>query len=204
MSNEIQVPEQHVRLKDTKFSWRKDELGNKRASITLAIPYLTMEGLVASLQDEKVQQYVLDLVDSAIYKQARQQTDDDTNPVNTQDKLDVSKLSLIYIANQPSSDRRGSSISDDEWKVFVEDYTTIMPEIASKTSDQCVMAAALFRKKFSTVKTDKKTLAILDTLLDRYIAASSRLEEVENVVSYLSEKVKELLNATPADYATAL
>lgn len=196
--SKIPVPFPGVAMTERKFHFKKDDLGNKRPTINLALPNVTLEGLVNALQDAKVQNLVLGAVNDLIYDQARVQVGDDANPVNTQEQLDLSKLSLEFIANLPPAERRGGGISKEVWEAFGKDYLSVMPAITGKTLDQTSNAVKLFLAKFQPCKTNKPVLKVLRDLLAMYVSNTQNLEEFAECVEFLDKKAESLLNMDEA------
>lgn len=196
--SKIPVPFPGVAMAERKFHFKKNELGDKRPSVTLALPLLTIEGLIAALEDTKKQEIILSAVNELIVDQARIQVGDDNNPVNSQEQLDVSKLSFDYIANLPPAERRGGGIAKEIWEAFGKDYLAVMPAVTGKTAEQCGNAAKLFLAKFQPCKTNKPVLKKLQELLALYAGTTSNLEEFQDCVKFLDSKITDLLNADEA------
>lgn len=181
------------------FFFKKDELGNKRPTINLALPYLTMEGLITALGDEKQAKLILDMVnDEIIYGAARQQVNDEQSPVNEQSQLDLTKLTLEFIANLPPAERRGGGIPKEVWEAFSKDYLAIMPAVTGKTADQVGNAVKLHVAKYQPCKTNKKVLKVLQDQLAVYTANTQNLEEFGGAVEFLNKKLETLLQADEA------
>lgn len=210
------IPAPLVVNKDEKFSFRKPtvadkvtgEMPEKRSPVTLTLPIPTWEGFVTSLrnpdptQQKKMQDYVLSLLEDAIVEKARQQVSpDDTlaTPVNKQDDLDISQLTLEYLANEPKIDRRGRGIAKEVWEAFVQDYVAVMPGVTGMAAEKVALAAMLFRNKLVSVKTQKEVLMVLEKRLLQWIDATPNLADYEDVAKYLTEKLDTYLKAPEQD-----
>ena len=180
-------------LTECKYNFRKDKLGNKRPSVNLKLPFITVDGLVESLSDEKIVNFVLEVVNDSIYQAAKSQISDEEKPVNTQEELDINSLSLQFLANMPPAERRGGGIPKETWEAWGEDYMEIMPTATGKKREHVQNGLTFMLKKFQPVKTDKLVLAKLKELLDIYITSTERLDEFEVCVKFLAEKVDSLL-----------
>jgi hypothetical protein len=195
----INVPANAKRYasKEVKFNFRKNaELGTKRPSISLAINFLTLEGLVDILEggDEKEIALVLETLQSPILTEARNQVDE--NEAITQDSLDSSKLTWNYISRLEPAARRGGGIPKETWEAFVADYIEVMPAVTGKTKDQVTRAASLLGNKLSSVKGNKPVLTFLRDALDVYFSATSKSEEFVECYEFLVNKADALLKAS--------
>lgn len=184
--------------REYKFSFKKqmvkDELGMeiKRPPVTLNVPVPTFNGLVDALDNEKVASFVLDLVEEAIKDQVRSQLSDEEKPVNRQEDLDISKLTLQYIANMPKSERTGGGISKDTWADWEKDYIEAMAPI--RTLEKATKAAKLFVGRFAQCRTDKPVLQFLRTQLATWATETKNLEEYGEVFQYLDNRATDLIN----------
>jgi len=185
--------------KEVKFNFRANkELGTKRASVSLPIKVLTLQGLVAILEggDEKQVSLVLETLQAPILEQARAQVDENENI--SVDTLDNSKLSWEYISRLEPAARRGGGIPKETWEAFVIDYNEVMPAVTGKTAEQVARASALLGNKFAAVKTNKQVLGFLATQLDLYFSATAKAEEFVDCYEFLKNKAAALLAADDA------
>lgn len=180
----------------------ENELGEKqpdykRPTVKLEVPVPTFDGLVASLnKDEsgKVASFLLSLIEQEIYLEARNQVNE-KDPFEQKD-LDLNALTLEALANRPASERKGSAISDELWKLFENDYITVMSSVASdKTEKQIKTAAELMVNKFSKIREKKNIIATLRSYLQQWYAATSLGEELSAVYDYLDDRAVRLINA---------
>lgn len=199
--NQINVPQGagNYQAKEVKFNFRQNkELGTKRPSISLAINFLTLQGLVSILEsgNEKQINLVLETLQVPILEQARSQVDE--NESITQDTLDSSKLSWEYISTLEPAARRGGGIPKEVWEAFVADYTEVMPAVTGKTTEQVGRAASLLGNKFAAVKTNKQVLGFLAEQLDLYFSSTPKAEEFVECYEFLKNKAEALLKADDA------
>lgn len=183
-------------MREVKFNFRKDSLGNKRASIVKQIPVPTLAGLVAIIEaGGKQLDLVLDTLADVVYAQARQQVDAEDY---TDDKWDVNALAWDVIANLPKAERRGGGIPKETWEAFSADYIQVMPAVTGKTLEQTGNAAKLFVAKLAPVKTNKKVIAHLQDLLNIWFTNTPNAEDYADVYEFLSNKAETLLKADEA------
>src|SRR5712664_478130 len=190
-----------VEMKEVKYHFKKDELGNKRPTVGLYVPTPTWDGLNAALSDTtaddkgvtigtKVKNLILEMLGNLAAEHVRLQVNDDKNPVNKQEELDTSKLSLAFIASIPPSERRGGGISKETWADFFKDYLAVMPEKTGKKPEQVENAAKLFVARLQPVKTQKKILAFLQDMLNLWYTSTTDdgREEFAEVKEFLDGK----------------
>lgn len=185
-------------LKSYKFHFKKDDLGNKRPSIDLALATPTLEGVISALGNEKQAEYIIEVLAQEIYKAARLQVGDEQKPVNKQEELDPTKLTLEALANMPKAERTGGGISKEIWEAFSKDYIAVMPAITGKSAEQISNAAKLMLAKFQPVKTQKKVLSFLKDQLSMWYSNTQNAEEFAECYEFLDEKAKTLLAADEA------
>jgi hypothetical protein len=214
-SEELNVPAPLTVDKEEKFSFRKPtklneigEMPEKRPAVTLTLKVPTWDGFIAELRndpDDKKKSYVLSLIEDAIIEAARVQVSGDGGtPVNTQEELDASKLTLSFLANEPRSDRRGRGIDKETWEAFEQDYISVMPGVTGKTGEQVKVAAGIFAKKLVAVKTNKPVLNALAKRLEEWASNTPNLPDFEDVYKFLSGKLDNLLKAPEENLLDAL
>lgn len=187
-------------VKEVKFNFRENkELGTKRASVSLQLQFLNLDGLIDIINrnDAKEVALVLETLQAPIVSQARDQVD--ANETITQDKLDMVALSWNAIANQEPAARRGGGIPKEQWEAFVADYLEVMPAVTGKTPEQVKNAATILGNKFSAVKTNKPVLEFLAAQLDLYFTSTPNASEYVDCYEFLKNKATTLLSANDAD-----
>lgn len=195
--------------REYKFSFKKqtvkDELGMdiKRPPVILTVPIPTFDGLLEALADTKVSSFVIDLVEEAIKDQVRSQLSDEDKPVNRQEDLDLTKLTLSYIANMPKSERTGGGISKEVWTDFEKDYVEVMVPIR-KDEVRVSKAAALFTGRLAKCRTDKPVLNFLRKQLGTWAENTPNIEDYAEVYKFLDDKITEYLNKDNPDLLAAL
>ena len=202
----------HFRDEEVKFSFKKRKAEGvdagqepeKRAPVILTLPVLTFDGLVESMKDEKVVNLVLDSVNDLIREAARQQINDDDKPVNRQDELDLSKLNITFIANQPKSERTGGGISKETWEAFEQDYVEVMPAASGKSKERVEKAAKLFVARLNPVKSEKTVLKFLQEQLALWASTTPNAEDFTEVFQFLDNKITNLLNRDSQELLAAL
>ena len=194
----VQAPVELIVKKETAFHFKKDELGNKRPSVTIALPYLTLAGVAAIINsgDEKQHDLLLGALEDIIYVQAREQVNADANI--TSDTLDYSKLSWDFISKIPKAERRGAGIPKEIWEAFAADYLSIMPGLIGRDVEKVTNAATILTKRFQPVKTVKKVIAQLSDYLDVWFANTANADDLAEVYEFLKKKAEELLAADEA------
>jgi hypothetical protein len=194
--------------REFKFSFKrqtvKDELGieQKRPPVTLTVPIPTYDGLLEALssEDPKIAPFILDLVEEAIKDQIRTQISDEDKPVNRQEDLDLSKLTIQFIANLPKSERTGGGISKEAWEEWSKDYIETMVPLRAvggitkeDATDKVTKAAKLMTSRFNPCKTDKPVLTFLRGQLAQWASNTKNLEDHGEIFNYLDNKASDLL-----------
>lgn len=206
-------PEPDVVSNQVKFWFREPSKEDKakgavkRPDITLTLPYLTYPGFVKILNeaDSKIIDYVLEIVNEEVRLAALEQVNDKNAPVNDQEHLDVSKLTLEYLANQ-IKEKKSSGISKEEWAEFKDDYITTMVEKTGVEKAKSEKAAAHFLNRLQMVKTSKPVLEKLVQLLDQWYDFKSVDEKVKYlpIYEFLHKKAAEFLENTDEKMLAAL
>lgn len=196
-----------VEFKDAVFRFKKDKLGVQRARVELKLPVPSVEGLVSIITKGQTPEGKkgLDLLLEACQSVVRSVAADyvgDNEDVNVQN-FPYEKMGWDAIANMPREDRRSSSIAAETWESFAKDYADIMPAITSKTAEQIGNAIIVFRKKFSIVKQDKKTIEKLQQQLGLYMEHTKNGEEFEEILTLLNEKADVFLKSNTVEQLVA-
>lgn len=183
-----------VDIKETKFHFKKDDLGNKRETVELKLPTPSVEGLVKILETGgKGLELLLSAAADIVAAQARSILND--NETMTASNFPMDQCSWEFIANMPEAEKRGRGIAKEVWEAFGKDYVAVMPAVTGKTAEQVGNAVKLFLNKFQAVKSNKPVIAKLKEQLAIYVSNSPNAEEYGDAVKFLSEKADTLLAA---------
>jgi hypothetical protein len=199
-------------MKETKFTFKKqvakDELGQevKRPPVVVNLPIPTFPGLLQHMEDAKVQQFILDLVEGAIVDQAKAQISpgEGEKEVSTQEELDLSKLDLTFIANMPKAERQGGGIPKEQWEAWSADYVQVITSTTDKGPDKATKAATIMANRFAAVKTEKAILKFLKDQLNYWASKTANLEDFQDVYQFLENKVNTLMNKDSAELLASL
>lgn len=209
-------PGSPVRNQDVEFRFRKVAAKDgkpavePRPAFKMTLPMPTMEAVLTELThpDEarkvKAQNYLLDLISEQVINAAKEQVNDETNPVNSQDDLDLSLLSLTAIINQPPSARKGAAIAKEVWEQFEADYKLIMPGVLGKSEKTISNQLKYIMGKFNGCRTQKQIIALLAGYLGQYAEATKIKDDVREVLEYLLGRAKTLLEVTEEKLIEAL
>lgn len=186
-----------VSKKEMKFSFKKNALGDKRATVVLELAVPSVEGIVSIIESGgKGLDLLLETVSDVIAGQARGYVNEKED-IN-QENFPHDKILWDAIANQPKAERRGAGIAKEAWEAFAADYINVMPGAAGKSAEQVANAAKLFVNKFNLIRTDKGIIGKLKIQLGIYVEHSPNVEEHTEVVEYLLNKAETLLAADNA------
>lgn len=183
-----------VDVKETKFHFKKDDLGNKRETVELRLPVPSVEGLVKILETGgKGLELLLAAASDIVIAQARSILND--NETMTDKDFPMDQCLWEFIATMPEAEKRGRGIAKEIWEAFGKDYIAIMPSVTGKTAEQVGNAVKLFLNKFQAVKSNKPVISKLKEQLAIYVSNSPNAEEFADAVKFLSEKADTLLAA---------
>lgn len=211
------LPFEHT-IETRRFTFRTNkELGTKRPPLTLQYPRITWNGFahLVSAEDteeekarsQRAVEFVMSLIGDYTEGVVRGLINDADNPVNSQEDLSKLLNDLVFekLIFTSDADRRGAKISDEAWKAFAEDYTTVVTKVApNRTANQIKQALELFLKKVMPVKTNKQVLERLQGLLAEWYNASEAQEEHSEIYEFLSERIRRFLNVEDKNYLDAL
>ena len=193
-----------VDVQEVNFSFRKvvdaaTGVESKRPTLTLPIPKLSLEGIIAILEggDVKEQELLLEACADVVISRAREL-------VNENEKIDAEdfpyhKLSWHEIANLPKAERRGGGIPKETWEDFIADYIAVMPGLTGKTVEKVTNAARNFANKFAQIKTNKQVLALLVDQLTIYTNGAANADQYLECINFLTEKADKLTNMSEED-----
>ena len=180
-----------VDLKEYKFHFKKDDLGNKRETVELKLPAPSVEGLVAIIEaGGKGLELLLQVSADAVASQARSILND--NESMTAAQFPINDCTWESIANMPEAEKRGRGIAKEVWDEFAKDYIAIMPSVTGKTAEAVALAAKLLLNKFQAVKSNKPVIKKLQEQLTIYLNGSPNAETYMDCVKFLDEKATAL------------
>ena len=193
----------NVSTKPTKFTFKKSKdkdtgIETMREAVELAVPYPSMEGIIAIIETGgKGLELLFDAVEGIVNSAARELLNEDYN-LNAA-TFPAEKVSWEFIANIPKVQRRGGGIPKETWDEFELDYVAIMPTATGKSLEQVRNAAKIIKSKFSAVKTNEQVLNLLVDQLGVYLDATTKAEEFAECVEFLLDKADKLLNISPEE-----
>lgn len=203
-SNEVAVPQEELLtdVVETKFRFKKDELGNQRQGFSLKFEVPSVQGIIEILKAGGKQ---LELLREAIESTIRGVIANEvgSNENFSQEVYDNARVKILdkeihqfcweAIANAPRAERK--SIPKELWEAFCVDYMQVMCAVAGKTKDQVALATSVYVKKFSQVKTNKSILTKLQEQLGIYMENSVKAEEFQDILDVLNTKLDAYLKA---------
>jgi hypothetical protein len=182
------------------FNFRAKSAGEKkRESLELQLPFITLEGLIAIINEGEPRQVslLLETLRTPVLEQAKAQVDEDA--AITQDTLDVAKLTWAEISRLEPAARRGGGIPKEIWEAFTADYLEVMPAATQRSIERITVAAAMLGNKLSSCKGNKPVLKFLREQLDVYFASTTKAEEFVGCYEFLTNKADTLLKADDAE-----
>lgn len=203
IAHAIKVKMPDVEVKKTTFNFKKakdKDTGVEiiRKPVDLAIPYPTINGLVAILEKGgKGLELVMEMMESTINSAARDLLNEDTE-LNAA-TFPVEKLDWDYIANLPKATRKGGGIPKETWDAFGTDYQEVMVAATGKSPEQVANAVKLLSTKFQTIKTNEPVLNFMLGQLALYSERSANFEEYKECVEFLLAKADTFLNVSDED-----
>lgn len=193
----------NVNVKEMTFNFKKSidkETGitTIRNPVDLAIPYPSVEGIIAILEKGgKGLELLVETIELAITQQARNLLYEDT--ALKADTFPVDKCSWEFLANIPKAQRRGGGIPKDVWDAFAADYIEVMPEATGKDADQVGRMAKILTNKLVQIRTNEPVLQLVVEQLAVYAGASANVEEYQECLDFLINKADTFLNVKPED-----
>ena len=192
-----------VDVKPVTFNFKKSldkETGIEtiRKPVNLAIPYPSVQGIIAILEKGgKELELLIEVMEFTVNNEARNILYDDLTL--TAATFPVDKISWEAIANLPKAQRRGGGIAKEIWEAFAQDYTEVMPAATGKTVEQVANAAKILLSKLTQVRTNEPVLQLLIEQLAVYAEASPNIEEYQDCVAFLLNKAEAYLNLSPEE-----
>jgi hypothetical protein len=190
----------NVTTKPVNFNFKKstDKITNietVRKPVQLAIPYPSMEGIIAILEGGgKGLELLVEAIETVVNSASRDLLAEDITL--TAATFPVDKVSWEFIANLPKAQRKGGGIPKETWDGFAQDYVEVMPTITGKTVDQVANAAKILVAKLTQVRTNEPVLQLLTEQLAVYAEHSPNIEEYQDCVAFLLNKAETFLNVS--------
>ena len=170
-----------------------------RKPIELRIPAPTAWGVMLALKDEKQRDYILDILQNNIADAVRAQlSPDDLSgpaPVTKQEELDMSKLTLAYLANEPRGARKGTGIAKETWDAFLVDYVSTMVQKTGLEQAKATYAGKILVQRFNPVRTNKPVISKLIDRLGVWAEKSDNVADFQDVFDYLVSRAETLIKA---------
>jgi len=189
-----------VDTKPTEFKFKKSTdkdtcIETIRKPVVLAIPYPSVEGVVAILNaGGKQLELLMEAVQGVVNAAVRDLLYDDVklNAAN----FPVDKISWEAIANIPKVQRRGGGIPKEVWEAFGNDYCEVMPTVTGKSLDAVANAAKILIGKLQAARTNEPVLTLLMEQLAIYAEHSPNIGEFVECVEFLTTKAETFLNVS--------
>lgn len=166
-----------------------------RESVQLAMPYPSIEGIVAILEGGgKGLELLVEAMENVVNSAARELLYEDVT-LNAS-TFPVDKVAWDFIAKLPKAQRRGGGIPKETWEGFAQDYVEVMPEVTGKTIEQVANAAKILASKLQQVRTNEPVLQLLVSQLAVYAEHSPNAEEFQDCIAFLLNKADTFLNVS--------
>jgi hypothetical protein len=197
-----------VTVKDVMFNFKKSKdkttgIEIERKPVALAVPYVSVEGIVAILEaGGKELELLQDAMETIVNAQAREILYDDTSL--TAATFPVEKLSWKAISEIPKVQRRGGGIPKEVWEAFTADYVAVMPTATGKSVIQVANMAKILGDKLNKVRTIDQALQLAVEQLTIYASATEALEDFQECVEFLLNKAETFLNVSDEDLLKGL
>ena len=184
-------------LKDAKFRFKKDKLGNQRPTVELKIAVPTFPAGIAEIAEKggKGLELLMEVIYDTVRGAVAGYVGDNENAA--QDNIPWDKFTWDAIANAPRAERK--TISDEVWEAFAKDYIEVMPSVTGKSVEAVTNATVVFLKKFTIVKTNKPVISKLKDQLGLYMEHSKNAEQFAEVLEMLISKADALLAANDVE-----
>lgn len=185
--------DENIDMKEMKFSFRKDELGNTRPAVEVKLAVPSVEGIAKIFNEGgKGLEVLVSLVQDAVADHVRNLLSND--PAITSANFPFDQATWESLVAMPEAERRGRGIAKEVWESFAKDYIAQMPAVTGKSTDAVTLAAKLFSQKYQSIKSNKDVIAKLKTQLAIYLTTPNAEQFIE-CVKFLDEKADTLLQA---------
>lgn len=190
-----------VSLVEMKFRFKKDKMGNQRPTVELKNVPVPNENYVVEILEKggKELKLLLEVIQSTVRSAAAAIVGDDEKI--TPENFPMAKISWEAIANQERAER--ATIPQETWEAFAKEYLEIMPALTNKDAEQLGNAIAVYVKKFSIVKTNKKVLEKLKDQLTIFVENTKNGEDFADIIELLQGKLELYLNSNDVELLIA-
>ena len=198
----------NVDVKPVKFNFKKSKdketgIETVRESVTLAVAYPSVEGILAILETGgKGLELLVDAVEGVINVTARDIIADDFS-INASN-FPIDKITWEAIANMPKAQRRGGGIPKENWEEFTQAYVEVMLTPSGPTVLQVTNMSQVLASKLANVKTNEAVLKLVIEQFAIYADNSKNLEEFSECVEFLLNKADTFLNISDEELLTNL
>lgn len=207
-------------VKETSFHFKKEKMkddkgevigeGKKLPTLKLQLPVRPSADAVLKIIEVggKELDLLLDTMQETVEARAREiinawREKNEGKEVPADVLADAKSFAWSTIANLPKSER-GLGIEEAEWDAFFADYRAVMPGATGKDKDRIEKHVAIYKRKFQSIRNDKKALSVLDDMLALYATATPNMEDNQKVYDYLKERVTTLKQEEEKVLAEAL
>jgi hypothetical protein len=195
--------------------------GRKHPDVVAVLPVPTVEDVinfVSHLNETgadgkktaaaKVADLILEALQDVVFQAGRSQINDflEKNPEGTftATNFDLSKLSLEYIASLERGQRGAWAPSDEDLKLFNEDYTNVFVHQVNYDPKKVKVHCDQFDRAFSKIKSDKVALGKMQDFLTIWASKTSNMDTLLQTYEYLVGKIHKFLKAEEKNFADAL
>ena len=167
-----------------------------RPPVKLMVPIPTMEYIIDLLtsDNDKYKQFVINTFADLIKAKVREQVNDENNPVNRQEDLNLEGLTLEALAEEEPAERAGRGILKETWAEFEEDYIEVMVPATGRSLDKVKGAAKFLAQRLYPVRTNRKIVTFLASQLDIWAKNSQRMDEFNDLYQFLVKKADSYIN----------
>jgi signal recognition particle subunit SEC65 len=192
-----------VEVREVAYNFKKSTdkdtgIVTERKPVVLAMPYPSVQGIVAILEEGgKPLELLIEATEAVVNSAVRDILNEDLE-VNAQ-TFPYEKISWNAIAALPRAQRRGGGIPKETWEDFAKDYMECMPELTGKSIEQVTNAVKILTARLAPVKTNELVLNLMVEYLGIYAEGSPNASEFTEVIEFLTNKADTLLNVTEED-----
>lgn len=179
-----------------------------RQNFEVLIPQYTNDGILElAASNEKVRDFLRDLVNDAIATHARYQVTADENPVNSDAELDRTKLDLLFIAHLTKEERASASstVSKEQLADFAADFKVAMQAIGGMNESFWEVIGEVLRRRYTAeAKAQVKFMTKIQGYVRAYAASAPNAEQHAEVIAYLDSRATEIMTKEDENSLAAL